>query len=405
MPSARFTARWIQSLRPPEHGQVDYFDTRGIGKGRSFGLRVSYGGKKSWFVMYRKDGKLRRLTIGDYSEYGLKEARDKADGDITAIIEGRDPAAEKQAEKTAETVSELADAYIEKYAKRRKKSWQRDKEILDRDVVPAWGDRKVKDIKRVDVIDLLEAIADRGAGILANRTLAVIRKMYNWGIEREIVENNPCYLVKRPAKENRRERVLTDGEIKKFWKNIKSTNSTEPTQIVSKLILVTAQRKGEIINASKTEFDLKGKWWTIPGGRTKNGLSHHVPLSPLAIDLVKHAIKLSGDSKFLFPSPREDKPILASAVDMAVRRNRDKFKIDHFTPHDLRRTAASHMTSMGITRLVVSKILNHAESGITAIYDRHSYDQEKRSAIDSWARKLQTIIKGRKTEKVVKLRA
>jgi len=155
MPSARFTARWIQSLRPPEHGQVDYFDTRGIGKGRSFGLRVSYGGKKSWFVMYRKDGKLRRLTIGDYSEYGLKEARDKADEDITAIIEGRDPAAEKQAEKTAEIVSELADAYIEKYAKRHKKSWQRDKEILDRDVVPAWGDRKVKDIRRVDVIDLL----------------------------------------------------------------------------------------------------------------------------------------------------------------------------------------------------------------------------------------------------------
>lgn len=405
MPSERFTSRWIQSLKPPKEGRVDYFDTQGIGKGRSFGIRVSHIGGKSWFVMYRINGKLRRLTIGNYHEYGLKDARERADKEVTAIIKGRDPAAEKQAEKVAETVSELADAYIEKYAKRQKKSWWRDKEILNRDVVPVWGDKKAKDIRRADVIDLLEAIADRGAGILANRTLAVIRKMYNWGIEREIVENNPCYLVKRPAKENRRERVLTDGEIKKFWKNIKSTNSTEPTQIVSKLILVTAQRKGEIINAAKTELDLKGKWWTIPGGRTKNGLSHRVPLSPLAIDLVKQAIKLSGDSKFLFPSPREDKPILASTVDMAVRRNRDKFKIDHFTPHDLRRTAASHMTSMGITRLVVSKILNHAESGVTAIYDRHSYDQEKRRAIDSWARKLQTIIKGRKTEKVVKLRA
>jgi len=396
MPSTRFTTRWIQSLRPPEHGQVDYFDTRGVGKGRSFGLRVSYGGKKSWFVMYRKDGKLRRLTIGDYSKYGLKEAREKADEDITAIIEGRDPAAEKQAEKTAEIVSELADAYIEKYAKRHKKSWQRDKEILDRDVVPVWGDRKAKDIRRADVIDLLEGIADRGAGILANRTLAVIRKMYNWAIEREIVENNPCYMVKRLAKENRRERVLSESEIKKFWNNIKATNITELIQVALKLILVTAQRKGEIINSEKSEFDLKQKWWTIPGGRTKNGLSHRVPLSPFAIKLVKQAIKLSGDSKFLFPSPRDDKPILESAVDMAIRRNRDIFKIDHFTPHDLRRSAASHITSQGITRLVVSKILNHAESGVTAVYDRYSYDREKQKAMRIWNDYLNLIIKTNK---------
>jgi len=395
MPLAHFTILWIKSLKPPEQGQVDYFDAQGIGKGRSFGLRVSYGGNKSWFVMYRKNGKLRRLTIGNYPKIQLKDARDKADREVTAIIEGRDPAAEKQADKAAETVSELANAYIEKYAKRHKKSWQRDEEILDRDVVPALGDRKAKNIRRADVIDLLEAIVDRGAGILANRTLAVIRKMYNWGIEREIVENNPCYMVKRPAKENRRERVLTNGEIKKFWKNINSTNSSEPTQIASKLILVTAQRKGEIINAAKTEFDLEGKWWTIPGERTKNGLSHRVPLSPMAIDLVTQAIKLSGGSKFLFPSPRGDKPILGSAVDMAVRRNREKFKIDHFTPHDLRRTAASHMTSMGIARLVVSKILNHAESGVTAVYDRHSYDNEKRQALNAWSAHLRQILKSK----------
>lgn len=395
MPVKRFTARWIQSLKPPKNGQVDYFDLNKLGKGRTFGLRVSYGGNKSWFIMYRKYGRLRRLTIGSYLQYDLQQARIKADEQLSAIIDGKDPAADKQALKAAENIKELCAIYIERYAKKKKKTWKRDEEILERDVIPRWGERKAKEITRADVIDLLDRIVDRGAGIMANRTLATIRKMFNWAMEREILDHNPCYGVSSPAKEKQRERVLTDGEIKSLWNGLENTDISKQVQIALKLILTTVQRKGEIIGASKKEFDLENNWWTIPGQRTKNGISHRVPLGSIAKKLVEQAFEISENSKWLLPSSTTKAPILGTAVDRAVRRNLENFKIEHFTPHDLRRTAASHMTSMGITRLVVSKVLNHAESGVTAVYDRHSYDNEKRQALNAWSAHLRQILKAK----------
>ncbi|MGH8627111.1 MAG: tyrosine-type recombinase/integrase [Gammaproteobacteria bacterium] len=129
-----------------------------------------------------------------------------------------------------------------------------------------------------------------------------------------------------------------------------------------------------------------------PGRRLKNHLAHRVPLSLLARELLHDMPRL--DDRFLFSSPTGSKPTGDTSVDHAVRRNLDAFGVGRFTPHDLRRTAASHMTSMGIPRLVVSKILNHAETGVTAVYDRHSYDAEKRQALDTWGQKLEGIVGG-----------
>jgi len=172
--------------------------------------------------------------------------------------------------------------------------------------------------------------------------------------------------------------------------------------------LVTGQRKGEIINAPWEEFDLAGGWWTIPAKQTvlrlnhnvedglaKNKLAHRVPLSPMAVELLQRAKALSGDSPWLFPSPRGNKPITGAAVDHALRLALNSLGMEHFTPHDLRRSAATFMTgSCNVPRLVVSKILNHAEPHITAVYDRASYDKEKRMALEAWGRKLGEIIGG-----------
>ncbi len=392
MPKHRFTVRWIESVTPPDNGQADYFDTNRIGRGRSFGLRVSAAGSKSWFVMYRNGGKLKRLTFGTYPELGLADAREAADRQVKDLIEGRDPAQEKQDEKHAMTVRALAGEYLERHAKRHKQSWQQDQRILRRDILPNWGDRKAKDIKRRDVIAVLETIVARGAGIQANRTLEVVRKMYNWAIETDLLEYNPCYQVKKPIKAQARDRVLSEEEIRAFWHGLDKSSIRPPIQLALKLILVTAQRKGEIIGAKKSEFDLDTNWWTIPADRTKNRLSHRVPLSSQASEILKKAQALSGSSPFLFPARRPNEATRDFLVNRAVHRNLEVFGIDHFTPHDLRRTAASHMTSMRIPRLVVSKILNHMETGVTAVYDRHSYDPEKRQALDDWGRKLDIIV-------------
>jgi len=387
MPKCSFTVRWIDFVNFPDKGQVDYFDERTTG----LGLRISSAGRKSWFVMYRHAGRLRRYTLGTYPSLGLTHARDKAKELMHESAMGNDPATDKQVNRGVPTFGEIAAQYIELYAKANKRSWKEDQRILDYDLLPKWKNVKAHEIKRRDIISLLDTIVQR-APIQANRTLALLRKMYNWAISRDLVEANPCTAVKMPAKENRKDRMLTEEEIRIFWDGLTTASMSEPTRLCLKLQLVTAQRKGELIIAEWSEFDLNNGWWTIPSKKAKNNLSHRVPLSSLALQLLEQIKLLSGESRWLFPSRQGDKPVLDTSIDHALHKNDAKFAIPPFTPHDLRRTAASHMTGMGVPRLTVSKILNHIESGITAVYDRHSYDQEKRQALDLWGDKLSKII-------------
>ena len=154
---------------------------------------------------------------------------------------------------------------------------------------------------------------------------------------------------------------------------------------------------------ARAEIDKGTAWWTIPAEKAKNGLSHRVPLSPLAVSILKEAEAEAGELPWMFPGRRKGRHL--EQLVQAAHRIRDRSKVN-FTPHDLRRTAASHMTGMGISRLTVSKILNHAEKGVTATYDRHSYDAEKRLALDAWATRLEEILIGRQAgeSKIIQLR-
>ena len=388
----KFTDRQIQNLKPRDQ-RYEVFEDRG------FGVRVS-SRRKTFIYFYRMPGEIkkRRLTLGNYPALSLAEAHLQYAEAREMVARGIDPAAkaltEKEDERTAPTVAALADEYVEKWAKARKRSWATDKRILEKDVLPEWGRRKARDITRRDVIRLLDNIVDRGAPIMANRTLAVVRKMFNFAVARDIVHASPCTVIQTPSSEQRRDRVLSAEEIKTFWHGLEGTRITEGIRLALKLQLVTAQRKGEIISAEWAEIDLQEKWWTIPAEKAKNRLPHRVPLSTVAIEIMEAAKNLAGDSCWVFPSPRGAGHITPTAVDHALRVDLNNLGINNFTPHDLRRTAASHMTSMGISRLVVSKILNHVERGVTAVYDRHSYDREKRQALEAWAQKLKSLIEG-----------
>lgn len=357
--------------------------------------------------MYRFEGKARMMTIGPYPAVPLATARAKASKAKEQLIGGIDPGKEqieaKSAERSASTIRDLANEYIEKWAKPRKRSWQEDERILFKDVVPLWGRRKAKDITRRDIVQLLDRIVDRGSPIQANRTLATIRKMFNFALNRSILDASPCMAITAPSKENRRERVLSEDEIKSFWFELDNARMAQGTKLALKLQLVTAQRKGEIASLEWTELDLKNKQWIIPGEKSKNELPHKVPLTKLAITVLKNAKEISGDSKWVFPSPRGNKHITGPGIDHAVRKNLDIFGVESFTPHDLRRTSGTMMTSFGVPRLTVAKILNHMESGITSIYDRHSYDKEKRKALEKWERKLDSILTG-KSAKIIHIK-
>ncbi len=342
--------------------------------------------------MYRHAGRVRRMTSAHSPPLACRCSGESKE-ELRKAAKGEDPAAQKAFDRSSETFQDLAADYLERYAKIKKKSWKEDKRIIDNKLNPAIGNITAKLVTRAQIRELLEKIAS-SAPIEANRTLATARKIYNWALGQDLVEVNPCHGVSAPGTEHRRDRVLSEDEIKQFWKEF---DKEQPGVAATfKLRLITAQRGGEVFAIEWKELDFETAWWTIPGEKSKNGLAHRVPLSSTAVkifqDLRQRQLrsKTRKNSPWVFPS-RQGKGHLGT-VQKAVERIRDRAKCKDFTAHDLRRTAASMMTGMGIPRLTVSKILNHVEPGVTAVYDRHSYDREKREAIEAWSKRLTIIV-------------
>jgi integrase len=384
MPTVKLTDRTIKALRAPERGQIDYFDANP----RGFGVRVSQSARRAFFVMYRVGGRLRRFTLGTYPHLTLAAARQRAKDALHEAAHGNDPAGDKQADRRAETFGELADEYLTTHAKPNKRSWREDERILNHDLLPAWRTRKAKTITRRDVWALLKRISEeRKSPIMANRTLALTRRIFGFAFEREIVPANPCSKMKPPAAEHERERVLSDDELRALWKALPSTRPW--FQIVFKLYLLTAQRRDEVLGMTRAELDLDSGWWTLPSARSKNSLVHRVPLSPYVVDLLSEWVAATPDSNWVFPSPTRDAPLATLQKPLGLLR--DATAID-FRIHDLRRTASTNMTKIRIDREAVARVLNHAPKDVTRIYDRHTYDQEKREALERWAQALLSIV-------------
>lgn len=367
------TAAFVDAVKPPERGQMDYWDQRLSG----FGLRVSEGGRKSWVCFYRHSGQMRRFTLGSYPTLSLADARQLARSALRDAQHGLDPARMKQETRSADSFGELASLYLERHAKINKRSWPEDERILNRELLPAWKNRKAGEIVRKDVIALLDRIVERGAGVMANRVRALISKLYNFAIKRGIVDRNPASGVGNPGQEHQRDRVLTEDEIRAFWTALEA----QPPKMAAlfKLLLLTVQRRSEVAGMRWDKLDLNGGWWTIAAERSKNRLSHRVPLGPQALAILRTLEAAPRrDPIFVFRGGNRGQPV--ANLQKPMQRIKEASKVD-FKIHDLRRSGASLMTGIGVNRLVVSKLLNHAEQGVTAVYDRHGYDAEKRAAL------------------------
>lgn len=397
-------------------------------EGNGFTIRILPSGSKTWLYIYGIDGKRREMNLGNYPDVTLETARHKFEDARRKVKNGIDPLKEKEeaAEKRrkAPTVSDLCTDYIERHAKRFKRSWAKDESILNRDVVPVWGKRKAADIAKRDVVLLLEGIVNRNAPAMANNCFQIIRKMFNWAIEKDILQHTPCAGVKLPSPKLARERVLTEEEIKTLWRALDLTDIglSAETRRALKLILVTAQRPGEVTAMHSGEID--GRWWTIPSDKAKNGKAHRVYLTDTALDLMGSP----ASNGYIFPSPvRQSKkrpgeeitnPIACNALAVAVRRalhspikdehgrvlfdkegapaTKNCLGVDHFTPHDLRRTAATCMAKAGELDEVIDAVLNHSKQGVIKVYNQYRYDREKQAALETWERKLTSILTGTK---------
>jgi integrase len=399
------------------------------GHARGLVLQVLPSGRKLWTVRYRHRGTQRRLLLGEYPTLSLAKARDAAETARAAIRNGGDPAGDRQVAKAAptDTVAALVAEYIAKHVRVKQRGRVEEERILNVEILPRWKDRSVRDLTRRDVRALVEPIADRGSPIMANRTLAVVRRMLNFGMRRDWLEGNPAALIDKPGRERSRDRVLTDDEIRRLWRLLSRQPTTEerpapgrqrargtaddpicpvaPAMAAAiKIRLLTAQRGGEVIKMRWRDLDLKTGWWTIPAEDSKNGQAHRVPLVSEAITLLK------GRQKERERRQRDDAPeqdpdeseyvFVGSGASVRDRAKKAPARIARalqieFRGHDLRRTAATKMAEAGVPRHHISAVLNHVEGGAraTRVYDRYSYDNEKRAALKIWARRLHAILK------------
>lgn len=418
MPAA-LTAPAVERIKPDPAKRLEKPD--GILPG--FYLVVQPSGAKSWAVRYRVAGKPRKHTIGSYPAIGLADARDLARKALSRVAAGGDPSAEKIAKRAAEndSLSErdlmrtLVAEFLEKHAKKftRDTSWRMTDRLLQANVVPAWGQRRVQDITRRDVIDLLDKIVDRGAPVLANRVLAAVRKMFNWLRSRSVIEANPCDGVKAPTPEKSRDRVLSDDELRLVW--IASASLGPPFHGMICLLILTGQRLREVSEMTDLEVDYNKGLWTIPRSRAKNDFPHDVPLSDAALAELRAAPRIKNEKSLIFctngrtpvsgyskAKSRLDAKMLAIAKKEAEVAGGDpqKVLIPHWTFHDLRRTMASGMARLGINLPVVEKVLNHVSGsfgGIVGVYQRHSFADEKRAALDVWANHVLSLSAGEKS--------
>ena len=407
---ARLTDRSIEALRPKAARYEVWDEAR-----KGFGVRVTPRGVKSFVWLYHFDGRPRRLTFGTYPHLSLADAGLKLAQAKNLLAKGIDPGsravAERDVERHAETVSDLVASYLERYARARKRSAFEDERILRKDVLPRWARRKVKDIGRRDIVRLLNEIVDRGAPIMANRSFTILRRMFRFAVGQAIIEHSPCDQVEAPSAENHRDRVLTPDEIRMFWLTLDAAPMEPNARRILRLMLITGQRKGEVLGLHAQEIDFERRVWALPATRAKNGREHLIPISTLALDVLREAPP--NEAGYLFQSSHTGNPYHPQSIDHATRylfspphaRATKRVprktttpllagKMAPFTPHDLRRTVATRMRELGISRGDVKMVLNHVETDVTARYDRYDGLAEKRRALDLWGRRLEQIIAG-----------
>src|SRR5262249_57655743 len=189
MPRVKWTDRTGQALRPNPSRQVDYFDVRWPG----FGVRVSPGGGKSWVIVYRFHGRVRRVTIGPYPYVSLAEARAREKALMTQVFQGTDPAAVKAAERLAETFAQLGEEYLERHAKPRKRTWREGERLLKRELLPHWGKMKAKEVTRRDVRILVDGVLDRGVTTPANPIFALAPPILDFPLQPDIPDTTPSH--------------------------------------------------------------------------------------------------------------------------------------------------------------------------------------------------------------------
>ncbi len=417
----KLTEKGLQNIATDKPRDISVTDRRGL----ILRLEPSRGLiRKTFRLRWKRAGKQSVVRLGMYgAAFRLADAHALHALCVQAIDHGGDPRATVEQwwathapapidAASGPTVGDVVREFLD-WAARERKRPEIAKALFDKNVLPWLADRPVASIRKRDLVLLFDRIVQRDAPVVANRVQALLKQAFAVAADRDLIDAIPIFPRKAPGgAEAPRTRVLSDAEVKRLWTGLDELTPTgkrgkgisRPLALALKLLLVTAQRRGEVAAARwddiicETVKGPKGKHvkqysWRIP--ETKNDRPHHVPLSPLAVELLDELRTLSGESEFWLPSATSDQAAddRDRTITKAAREVRDRLEMESWTPHDLRRTARTNFSRIGVTDAVAERVLNHvAGDRMVQVYNQHSFAAEMRVALDTWATELRRII-------------
>ena len=388
----RLTERFVQTVAPPTADRLVFADAIAPG----LELRVSVGGRRSWSIRYRPRGGTRqRATYGTYPAKSLAEARARSLAIAAAAADGIDLPAEEEAERDEQrkgegrprTVGALVDDYVAKHCKVTQRRPLMVERLFENHVKPAIGDLLLTELRRADLVELLDDLQNKkGLRAQVNRVRSQLIAAFGWGIEREYLDVNPAAAIKRRRLEMSRDRVLSQDELRAIWTAAEGLD--DPSRTLVKAWILTGQRRDEVRCMTWSELDARNGLWTLPAARSKAKRDHEVPLAPMLVALLDSLPRLGP---YVFALGK-DRPYSGQRRLKAILDRESK--VTGWTIHDLRRTCSTGLASLHVTQDTIDRVLGHAVGTLAGTYNRHQYLQEKRQALEAWAKRVELIVNG-----------
>jgi integrase len=364
--------------------------------GRGLSMDVLPSGKKTWIFKYRRNGKQERMTLGQYPDLSLADARAERDRLAQKVVKGESPAEQRRKQRAGgdPTLAQFSEKYYREVVLKDRKDPAPTKRYLDKEIAPHLGGKLLKDVTVLDVQKLIYRKRDAGKVSTALHLRIVLKGLFDYGLELQLCEMNPAVQVSRRyiGKLRKRERALSPNDLRIFLRTLDEADLNRQFKLALRILMLTLVRKGELLQASWEHVDFDAGVWTIPAAHTKTNQQHVVYMSSQVADLFRELHVIACGSPFVLPGQGMRRPLSAVTLNNALARI--KFDLAHFTIHDFRRTGSTILNGKGFAPDVVEAALGHQIPGVRGIYNRSRYEEEQKRMLQFWGDYVDSIVNG-----------